>query len=98
MGRIEEVREVVGSADAYALSCLRPRERKVLSLRTRGFTLREIGRHLHVGPERIRQLENRSLRTLRRIYDRECNTPDIPFPTPYIFFDHPGPQGTHNAP
>lgn len=46
---------------------LNERSRIVLSLRLRGLTCAEIGRRFHVGRERIRQIEQQTLESLRRM-------------------------------
>ena len=60
-----------------ALAPLSDRERKVLSLRyglgtDREYTLEEIGRHMSVTRERIRQIESRALQKLRATKQREA--------------------------
>ena len=60
-----------------ALAPLSDRERKVLSLRyglgtDREYTLEEIGRHMSVTRERIRQIESRALQKLRAAKQREA--------------------------
>lgn len=53
------------------LGTLKPREAKVIKMRfgldeyNREHTCAEVGEELHVGPERIRQIEVKALRTLR---------------------------------
>jgi RNA polymerase sigma factor (sigma-70 family) len=59
-----------------ALAPLSDREREVLRLRyglgtDREYTLEEIGRHLSVTRERIRQIESRALQKLRAAKQRE---------------------------
>jgi RNA polymerase sigma factor (sigma-70 family) len=75
-----EERRRLQEAVSYALSTLTPREERVLQLRffsqsfdqeksmssdRDGQTLDEIGDHLHISTERVRQIEAKALRKLR---------------------------------
>jgi RNA polymerase sigma factor (sigma-70 family) len=71
LARREEVRALVGQ--------LSERERQVIVARygldgSRGLTLREIGEHIGLSRERVRQIERRALRKLRRL-QQEYSTP-----------------------
>jgi len=66
----------LGNEVERALAPLSDREREVLRLRyglgtEREYTLEEIGRHLSVTRERVRQIESRALQKLRAVKQRE---------------------------
>jgi len=52
---------------------LSPKERKILKMRKAGGTLKFIGIHFGVTPERIRQIQGRALEKLR-LHDKTNNT------------------------
>ncbi len=72
----EVERSLLNSKITEAMSCLTPREQKILRMRFgledgRGHTLEEVGREFGVSRDRIRQIEAKALAKLRKSKNRE---------------------------
>lgn len=62
-----EYRELYGKH----LKCLTPREEYILRMRLDGYSLADIGQPIALTKERIRQLEAKAIRKLRRMAQNE---------------------------